>query len=223
MLERGPTPEQKITTKETRTFNTLQSYKEALETAGRRVVAILGPALALGSPAFAAENEPVNLSSENEMHCDIAYINENGEHIGSASLTLPNLESLPKENATIPTELRTKGDCSGERIAGLLTEEHEEKNKPKAEESPSLTKKLKETAHTIQKQSYSAGIKNMDSKALGWTFIVDTQKSPTWSAYDVRLTTALTLENSYGINDVMKGKLPERPGAFIKIEVKPRS
>lgn len=207
-----------------RTIEALKRWKESLEGAGRRTLFVLGPAMAIGAPAFGAENEAmVEVSPKSEIRCDVAYVNANGEHVGNAAIDLPDLESLPQEDATLPAEVRTNGDCTGDRLVGMLTELQNQPKPEQAPEDPSILDKIKTTAKKINDQTYTERVKGLPGNTLGWTFKIDTSTSPQWAPYDVKLTTALVVQDQ-DIGRMMKGKLPDSvPGAFIKITVKPRS
>jgi hypothetical protein len=224
--QRGYSPKHedaKKETKEVRESRALERYVKSLESAGRKLLFLLGPAMAVGSSAFAAENGPsVEAHEGQEIHCDIAYMDAQGEQVGAAVIKIPSLESLPQADTTLETSINKTGDCTGDRIVGLLTETKIEKPETTPED-PSLLDKLKSTAKKVSDQTYSGDIKGMGS-AVGWTFNIDTSKATgAWAGYDVKLTTALVVEKSYGTEQIMKGKLPETPGVFLQLKVKPRS
>jgi len=224
MYEQIPSQEQKNTAIESRFLESLRGYITSLEASGRRIIMILGPAMAIGDVAEAAEYEGFNIQTENtkELHCNIAYMNANGENTGSAVMHLPSLETLPKQSITLSTELIQQGDCTGDRLIGMLTELHNQPKPEYASENPNVLDKLKAAAKKINDQAYTDKIQGVPGNTLGWTFNVNTDASQEWSAYDVRLTTAVVMEDK-DVNRVMKGKLPDSmPGAFVKLTVKPK-
>ncbi|NBX50233.1 hypothetical protein EBT25_09900, partial [bacterium] len=85
MMELGKSPEQA----EARRFNlkkALEGLERLLEKQRKRVICILGPAIALGGPAFAGEQEQtVEAAPDSEMHCNVAWVNEQGEKVGESS------------------------------------------------------------------------------------------------------------------------------------------
>lgn len=215
-----PAPEQAKRQKEAKARAAIERYCDALEAAGRRVIAVLGPAMVLGGPAFAGE--PVRLSPNQETRCEIAYLNQNGEQVGSGSITLPKIEDLSAQDTkTSSVELQTTGNTTSERIIGLLTEKPEEqpqKTPKNEEETPDRS--IKSMVKNVQDHSYNKNVSGM-GKAIGWTFAIDTSQSPSLAGYDVHLTTAVTI-GSYNAKNLLAGEMPKNTGAFVKLEIKPK-
>jgi hypothetical protein len=222
MMERGKSPEEV----EARKFNVrkaLERFENSLREQGKRVMCILGPAIALGGPAFAGEREQtVEAAPDSEMHCDVAWVNEQGEKVGESSIPLPDLEDLPIEDATYELVAKHTGDQTREAI-GLVTETSREK-KPEShpdKEERSFQEKVKIAAKKVQEQSFNAKMPG-DAHAYGWTFKVDTSQSARWSGHDARLTVAAVIPADYGAKQIMAGKAPSEMGAFVKLTVRPK-
>ncbi len=225
MMERRQSPEQA----EAHKFNAkkaLERFKNSLEEQGKRIMCILGPAIALGaSPAFAEGREQkVEAAPDSEMHCDIVCLDAEGKKVGEASLTIPDLENIPLEEdvkeAIVEVPLESTGILTEDTMAFVTTTEKPDK-KPSQETDGEerSTKTFKETIKIIQKQAFTDAVAG--GQGLGWTFDIDTSKSERWSEHNVRLTTALVIPKGYGLNEIKAKQLPEA-GAFVKLTIRPK-
>ncbi len=223
-----------------RTAQSVREFLKVLERAGRKFLKILGPAVLLGgAPAMAAErSEPVSCPDTAGLHCDIAWIDAQGQKVGESTMAIPDVSTMSEGGEhRVETTSRHAGDVRGAVPVGFLTStESKEKNQAAQTERTDDDKTLLQTArsivHTVSNDAVTKGL--MSGDAYGWTFHPDLTpmldakgiNNPFLRSHDMAITAAASLQESpdMSIKDIkdLKGNLPKLGGAFVKVTFKPK-
>lgn len=224
----GYSPErEKIPSNSETARNSIGEFIRSVERSGRRVLCVLGPAIALGGPAFAEDQAPsVPVARAEGIHCEVAWIDGQGNKVGESSVSLPDISDMPSvESRTETAQIKNAGMRTDAVPVGVLSQTTEIASKT-SQTAHSDDKNIIETARAVVQaatnQTYSQGM--LGGNAYGWTFELESENPalPLFQNHDVSLTTALIIDSDK-INDILAGNIPNVTGAYVKIKFKPKT